>query len=134
MRSEALALRRETRARAPEIALVAATATATALILLALAILLLEVLAGGAKVVSWKFLSSPPRGLSEGGILPAVVGTVALTLLMTVAAVPAGVATAVYLTEYAPADSKLARAIRVCIANLAGVPSIVFGLFGLGFF
>ena len=127
-------LQRETRARAPEIALVAATATATAIVLLALAVLLLEVLAGGAKVVSWSFLSSPPRGLSEGGILPAVVGTVALTLLMTVAAVPAGVATAVYLTEYAPADSKLARLIRVCIANLAGVPSIVFGLFGLGFF
>jgi phosphate transport system permease protein len=53
---------------------------------------------------------------------------------MTVAAVPAGVATAVFLTEYAPSNSKLARAIRVCIANLAGVPSIVFGLFGLGFF
>jgi phosphate transport system permease protein len=53
---------------------------------------------------------------------------------MTVAAVPAGVATAIYLTEYAPAESKLARTIRVCIANLAGVPSIVFGLFGLGFF
>jgi phosphate transport system permease protein len=134
MRSETLELRRETRARAPEILLVIATATATAMILLALAILLFDVLAGGAKVISWTFLSSPPRGLTDGGILPAVVGTAALTLLMTVAAVPAGVATAVYLTEYAPADSKLARAIRVCIANLAGVPSIVFGLFGLGFF
>jgi phosphate transport system permease protein len=134
MTSQPLALRRETRARAPEIALVAATGAATAMILLALAVLLVDILAGGAKVVSWNFLSSPPRGLSEGGILPAVVGTVALTLLMTVAAVPAGVMTAIYLTEYAPADSKLARIIRVCIANLAGVPSIVFGLFGLGFF
>jgi phosphate transport system permease protein len=127
-------LQRETRARAPEIALIAATAAATAIILLALAILLLDILVGGAKVISWGFLFSVPRGLADGGILPAVVGTVALTLLMTVAAVPAGVATAIYLTEYAPADSKLARAIRVCIANLAGVPSIVFGLFGLGFF
>jgi phosphate transport system permease protein len=134
MRSPSLELRRETRARAPEIALTVATATATAMILLALAVLLVDILAGGAKVVSWKFLSSGPRGLTDGGILPAVVGTVALTLLMTVAAVPAGVATAVYLTEYAPSDSKLARVIRVCIANLAGVPSIVFGLFGLGFF
>ena len=53
---------------------------------------------------------------------------------MTVAAVPAGVATAVYLTEYASAESHVARLVRVCIANLAGVPSIVFGLFGLGFF
>jgi phosphate transport system permease protein len=134
MRSQTLELRRETRARAPEIALVVATAAATAIILLALAILLVDVLAGGAQVLSWKFLTSGPRGLTGGGILPAVVGTVVLTLLMTVAAVPAGVATAVYLTEYAPADSKLARVIRVCIANLAGVPSIVFGLFGLGFF
>jgi phosphate transport system permease protein len=72
--------------------------------------------------------------MTKGGILPAIVGTVALTLLMTVAAVPAGVATAIFLTEYAPKQSILARAIRVCINNLAGVPSIVFGLFGLGFF
>jgi phosphate transport system permease protein len=134
VRSEALELRRETRARAPEIALLVATLAATAIILLSLAILLFDILFEGAKVLSWEFLSTGPRGLTEGGILPAVVGTVALTLLMTVAAVPAGVATAVYLTEYAPADSKLARVIRVCIANLAGVPSIVFGLFGLGFF
>jgi len=134
MRSQTLELRRETRARAPEILLVGATATATALILLALAILLFDIFVGGSRVISWEFLASGPRGLTEGGILPAIVGTVALTLLMTVAAVPAGVATAVYLTEYAPADAKLARVIRVCIANLAGVPSIVFGLFGLGFF
>jgi phosphate transport system permease protein len=72
--------------------------------------------------------------MTKGGIFPEIFGTVALTLLMTIVAVPAGVATAVYLSEYAPADSRLARAIRVCIANLAGVPSIVFGLFGLGFF
>jgi phosphate transport system permease protein len=72
--------------------------------------------------------------MTKGGIFPAIFGTVAMTLLMTVAAVPAGVATAIFLTEYAPARSKLARVIRVCIANLAGVPSIVFGLFGLGFF
>jgi phosphate transport system permease protein len=72
--------------------------------------------------------------MTKGGIFPAIFGTVALTLLMTIAAVPAGVATAVFLTEYAPPSSRLARAIRVAIANLAGVPSIVFGLFGLGFF
>jgi phosphate transport system permease protein len=72
--------------------------------------------------------------MTEGGILPAIVGTAFLTLLMTVAAVPAGVATAVYLTEYAPSRSVMARIVRVSIANLAGVPSIVFGLFGLGFF
>ena len=79
-------------------------------------------------------LGRPAQRHDAGGIFPAIFGTVALTLLMTVAAVPAGVATAIFLTEYAPPNSKLARAIRVCIANLAGVPSIVFGLFGLGFF
>src|SRR5206468_4253173 len=78
--------------------------------------------------------AEPREGMTKGGIFPAIFGTVAMTLLMTVAAVPAGVATAIFLTEYAPANSKIARAIRVCIANLAGVPSIVFGLFGLGFF
>jgi phosphate transport system permease protein len=72
--------------------------------------------------------------MTAGGIFPAIFGTAALTLLMTVVAVPAGVITAVYLTEYAPPRSKVARLVRVCIANLAGVPSIVFGLFGLGFF
>ena len=135
MRSQTAELQREPRARAPERLLLVATGAATAIILLALAVLFADIVAGGAKVISWEFLSAHPRrGLTEGGILPAIVGTVALTLLMTIAAVPAGVATAVFLTEYAPADSKLARAIRVCIANLAGVPSIVFGLFGLGFF
>jgi phosphate transport system permease protein len=115
--------------------LLVATGAATLLILLALAILLLDIVTGGITTISWEFLSSfPRRGFTEGGILPAILGTVMLTLLMTIAAVPAGVATAIFLTEYASADSKLARAIRVCIANLAGVPSIVFGLFGLGFF
>jgi phosphate transport system permease protein len=135
MRSQSLELRRESRARAPELLLLVATGTATAIVLLVLAILLVDIAVGGAEAISWRFVSSAPRrGLTEGGIFPAIFGTVVLTLLMTVAAVPAGVATAVFLTEYAPADSKLARAIRVCIANLAGVPSIVFGLFGLGFF
>lgn len=135
MRSQALELRRAPRARAPGLLLLWATGAATGIILLVLAVLLLDIVAGGARVISWEFIfAGPRRGMTEGGIFPAIFGTVALTLLMTVAAVPAGVATAVFLTEYAPPDSKLARAIRVCIANLAGVPSIVFGLFGLGFF
>jgi phosphate transport system permease protein len=113
----------------------ALTGLATAIILLMLAIVIVDVVRGGASVLSWEFVSSYPRaGMTEGGIFPAIVGTVALTLLMTVAAVPAGVATAVYLTEYASPRSVIARLVRVCIANLAGVPSIVFGLFGLGFF
>jgi phosphate transport system permease protein len=108
---------------------------AVVMILTMLAIIVLDVAKGGAKVLSWEFISEAPReGMTAGGIFPAIFGTVITTLLMIVAAVPAGVATAVYLTEYAPAKSRLARLVQVCVANLAGVPSIVFGLFGLGFF
>ena len=63
-----------------------------------------------------------------------VVSTAALTLLMTLAVMPVGVLTAVYLHEYAPPNSRVARWVRVAVSNLAGVPSIVFGLFGAGFF
>ena len=72
--------------------------------------------------------------MTEGGIFPAIYGTAVLTLLMTVAVMPVGVITAVYLHEYAPKGARLAAAVRVAVQNLAGVPSIVFGLFGLGFF
>jgi len=115
--------------------LIVLTTLATVIILLMLVIVVGDVVIGGSHVLSWQFISQAPTdGMTKGGILPAIFGTVALTLLMTLVAVPAGVVTAVYLSEYAPADSRLARAVRVCIANLAGVPSIVFGLFGLGFF
>jgi phosphate transport system permease protein len=108
---------------------------ATSIILLMLVVVVGDVIVGGTQVISWEFISAAPRkGMTEGGIFPAIFGTVALTLLMTVAALPAGVATAVYLNEYASSESRAARLIRVCISNLAGVPSIVFGLFGLGFF
>jgi len=124
-----------TRGRMGDRALGALTTVATLTILLMLSIILLDVVLGGAKVMSWEFISGNPReGMTAGGIFPAIFGTVALTLLMTVAAVPAGVATAVYLSEYASRDALLPRLVRVCIANLAGVPSVVFGLFGLGFF
>jgi phosphate transport system permease protein len=113
----------------------ATSGLATAIILAMLAVVLLDVARGGLGALSWEFLTTAPRrGMTEGGIFPAIVGTAALTLLMTVAAVPAGVATAVYLSEYAPRRSVTARLVRVGIANLAGIPSIVFGLFGLGFF
>ena len=124
--------------RRPNVAdrtLIGLTGVATGIILVMLAVVLADVVVGGSSVLSWHFLSEAPRdGMTKGGIFPAIFGTVALTLLMTIVAVPAGVATAIYLSEYAPANSRLARVIRVCIANLAGVPSIVFGLFGLGFF
>jgi phosphate transport system permease protein len=111
------------------------TGASVALILLMLGVILFDIVVGGARVLSWEFVSAAPRnGMTAGGIFPAIFGTVAMTLLMTVAAVPAGVITAIYLSEYAPSDSRIARIIRICVANLAGVPSIVFGLFGLGFF
>jgi len=110
-------------------------AVSVVIILAMLVIVLGDVVRGGARTLSWEFISaSPTHGMTAGGVFPAIFGTVAMTLLMTIAAVPAGVATAIYLTEFASPQSRVARLIRVCVANLAGVPSIVFGLFGLGFF
>jgi phosphate transport system permease protein len=88
----------------------------------------------GAVAISWQFLTSMPHGgMKEGGILPAIVGTLLLTLGTALVAVPIGVGGAVYLSEYAR-DTRLTRAIRLAIVNLAGIPSIVYGLFGLGMF
>jgi len=114
------------------------TGAATLLILLMLAIVLGNVIWNGAAQMSLRFIFG---GTSEGmfdpqraGIFPMIFGTVALVFLMTIGVVPVGVATAIYLNEYARKQSALTRVIRAAINNLAGVPSIVFGLFGLGFF
>jgi len=88
----------------------------------------------GAVAINWQFLTTMPHGgMKEGGILPAIVGTLLLTLGTALVAVPIGVGGAVYLSEYAR-DTRLTRAIRLAIVNLAGIPSIVYGLFGLGMF
>jgi phosphate transport system permease protein len=88
----------------------------------------------GGPAISWEFLSGFPHdGMRAGGILPAIVGTFYLTLGTAVFSVPLGIAAAVYLSEYA-ADSPLTRIIRIAIINLAGIPSVVYGLFGLGLF
>ncbi|MFO0551677.1 MAG: phosphate ABC transporter permease PstA [Polyangiaceae bacterium] len=111
------------------------TGAACLLLLGMLALVVLHAVRGGAGTLSWTFLSSAPtKGMTDGGIFPAIFGTAALTLLMTAMGVPAGVLTAVYLHEYASPSSRIARLARISIANLAGVPSVVFGLFGLGFF
>jgi phosphate transport system permease protein len=82
----------------------------------------------------WEFLTEEPRNInSEGGVFPAIWGTAAMTLLMSLLVVPFGVLAALYLREYAKAGP-LISAVRIAINNLAGVPSIVFGVFGLGFF
>jgi phosphate transport system permease protein len=88
----------------------------------------------GAPAISWEFLTQPPRGgMREGGILPAIVGTFYLTIGTALFSVPLGIAAAIYLSEYSP-DSVLTRLIRIAIINLAGIPSVVYGLFGLGLF
>jgi phosphate transport system permease protein len=88
----------------------------------------------GIGAISWEFLTAMPRsGMKEGGILPALVGTVVLTFGTAIAALPLGVGAAVYLAEYAR-DTWLTRTIRLAIVNLAGIPSVVYGLFGLGLF
>jgi phosphate transport system permease protein len=82
----------------------------------------------------WEFVSGEPReSNTEGGIFPAIFGTVLMVILMSLVAVPFGVVTALYLREYA-AQGRLVRLVRIAVNNLAGVPSIVFGIFGLGFF
>ena len=88
----------------------------------------------GIGAISWEFLTEFPRnGMKEGGILPAVVGTVVLTFGTAIASIPISVGAAIYLAEYAR-DTWLTRAIRMAIVNLAGIPSVVYGLFGLGLF
>ncbi|HEX8407987.1 MAG TPA: PstA family ABC transporter permease [Thermoanaerobaculia bacterium] len=141
---------------------IALLATSVLLILAILVVLIANIAVHGARQVTWEFVTQPPRdGLTAGGIFPAIVGTAALVILMSVVAVPLGVATAIYLHEYTPAEgltlawrrfkaskgrpgrgrlfaraasALLATITRSAVANLAGVPSIVFGLFGLGFF
>jgi phosphate transport system permease protein len=99
-------------------------------VLLILAVLVVK----GHGVVSWAFLTTmPTNGMTAGGILPALVGTIWLVGVALVASVPLGVAAAIYLSEYAP-DNWLTRVINLAIINLAGVPSIVHALFGLGAF
>lgn len=111
------------------------TGSAVLVIVLLLAFILADVVIHGAPRISWEFVSASPReGMTAGGIFPAIFGTVALVLIMTIAVVPVGVLTAIYLHEYARQDAPYARMIRGAVYNLAGVPSIVFGLFGLGFF
>ena len=88
----------------------------------------------GIGVISWDFLTEfPTNGMTEGGIFPAIVGTILLTFGTAIAAIPLGISAAIYLAEYA-SENWLTRAIRLAIVNLAGIPSIVYGLFGLGVF
>ena len=101
---------------------------------LALMIIIYFMVANGWRAISWEFLTQPPmESMTKGGILPCIVGTVCLSFGAILAALPIGIASAIYLNEYAR-PGKVVRLIRLGINNLAGVPSVVFGLFGLAFF
>jgi phosphate transport system permease protein len=95
---------------------------------------ILYILVRGMPAISLEFLTQMPReGMRAGGIFPAIIGTIYLTLGTAVFSVPLGVAAGIYIAEYAP-DNWVTRLIRITIINLAGIPSVVFGLFGLGLF
>ena len=103
-------------------------------IVLIVGYIIFDIVIKGLPKLNWEFVSSFPRKSgAEGGILPAIVGTIYLVLGAIVIALPLGMASAIYLTEYAK-QGLFSRTIRMAIVTLAGVPSIVFGLFGLGLF
>jgi phosphate transport system permease protein len=111
------------------------TGISVLLIIFIILSILAVAIVGGWPNLNWTFFTEFPKdGMTKGGIFPAIVGTAVMTLIMTVAAVPFGVITAIYLAEYANEKSIVAKTIRFAVKTLAVVPSIIFGLFGLGFF
>ena len=107
---------------------------ATAIVAIPVLFIIIYIVVNGAGAISWEFLAQPPSQAGKaGGIFPAIVGTFFLMLGTLIFALPVGVLAGIYLTEYAR-DNWLTRLINMAILNLAGVPSIVYGLFGLGLF
>jgi len=107
---------------------------ATFIVVVPVLVIVLQIIINGAGAISWEFLTQAPSQAGKaGGILPAIVGTFFLMLGTIIFALPLGVMAGIYLTEYAR-DNWFTRLINLAIVNLAGVPSIVYGLFGLGVF
>jgi phosphate transport system permease protein len=107
---------------------------AALLTVIPIVLIVFHIVSQGLPAISIEFLTGyPSDGMRSGGILPAIVGTILLTLGTAIFAVPLGILAAVYLAEYAP-DNRWTRSIRIAITNLAGIPSVVYGLFGLGLF
>jgi len=107
---------------------------ANLLVIIPAALIIVIIIKNGIGAISWEFLTSAPRmGMREGGIFPAIVGTLYLVLGTMIFALPIGILSAIYLTEFAE-ENMLTRLIKLAIINLAGVPSVVYGLFGLGLF
>ena len=106
----------------------------TTLVCFFLIVIIWEIVSKGASHLSWEFVSKVPTdGMTKGGILTPIIGTVLLTFITALFSIPFGVACAIYLQEYAE-DNWLTRTIRASIRNLSGVPSIIYGLFGLALF
>lgn len=107
---------------------------ATAIVVVPVIVIILQIIVTGGGAVTWDFLTQPPTQAGKaGGIFPAILGTFYLMLGTIIVALPIGVLAGVYLSEYAR-DSWFTRTINMAIVNLAGVPSVVYGLFGLGIF
>ncbi len=106
----------------------------TGTVLLFLGVILYDLVVKGAPALSWDFIFfQPEKAMTAGGIFPAIIGTIFLTLLTALFCIPFGICCAIYLNEYA-ADGWLTRIIRASIRNLSGIPSIIYGLFGLALF
>jgi phosphate transport system permease protein len=106
----------------------------TVTLMIPVAIIMIVLVYKGGPAISFDFLfTTPTNGMTAGGIFPALLGTILLVLVALIASVPLGIAAAIYLSEYAP-DNAFTRAINLAIINLAGVPSIVHALFGVGAF
>lgn len=109
-------------------------ALAALVVVVPILIVIASIVVQGMGAIRWEFLTQMPRdGMKAGGIFPAIVGTVLLMLGTALVAIPVGVGSAIYLSEYAR-DNFFTRSIRLAIINLAGIPSVVYGLFGLGLF
>ncbi len=109
-------------------------ASLTTLTILPIFAVVIYILVQGLPAISWSFLTTFPfDGVKQGGIFPAIYGTLLLTIGTAIFSVPLGIGAAIYLSEYA-SDSPWTRVIRIAIINLAGIPSVVYGLFGLGLF
>ena len=107
---------------------------ATLLIVVPVGLIVVIIIQKGLPAINWQFLSDIPRqGMRAGGIFPAIVGTIYLVLGAIIFALPIGLLAAIYLSEYSK-DNLLTRLIKLAIVNLAGVPSVVYGLFGLALF
>lgn len=107
---------------------------ATLLVIIPAVLIIIFIVKNGIAAINWEFLSTMPRsGMRAGGILPAIIGTFYLVVGAVLFALPLGLLAAIYLSEYAT-DNRMNRVVRLAIINLAGVPSVVFGLFGLTLF